>query len=90
MIYHFSWNSHYLVSTQVKAWKDKFIEKYWEFNLAHIKDIVEADYNFLTENILSRHWGLLFFSFMLIVLFSKEKKRTKTSFEKTFWYIYKK
>lgn len=51
MIYHFSWNSHYLVSTQVKAWKDKFIEKYWEFNLAHIKDIVEADYNFLTENI---------------------------------------
>ena len=51
MIYHFTWNSHYLVSTQVKAWKTKFIEKFWEFNLAHIKDIVNVDYNFLTENI---------------------------------------
>lgn len=51
MIYHFTWNSHYLVSTQVKAWKDKFIEKYWEFNLAHIKDIIEVDNNFISENI---------------------------------------
>lgn len=51
MIYHFTWNSHYLVSTQVKAWKDKFIEKYGEFNLAHIKDIIEVDNNFISENV---------------------------------------
>ncbi|MEH6536895.1 MAG: hypothetical protein V7719_10910 [Psychroserpens sp.] len=31
--------------------------------------------NFLTENTLSRQWGLLFFAFMLLVLFGKYKKR---------------
>ena len=51
MIYHFTGNSHYLVSTQVKAWKDKFIEKYWEFNLAQIKNILEVDNNFISENV---------------------------------------
>ncbi|WP_296634953.1 hypothetical protein [Polaribacter sp.] len=30
--------------------------------------------NFLTENILSRHWGLMFITFMLILLFSNRKK----------------
>ena len=30
--------------------------------------------NFLTENILSRHWGLMFFSFMIVLLFNKEEK----------------
>lgn len=31
--------------------------------------------NFLTENIFSRQWGLLFFAFMLLVLFSKNKEQ---------------
>lgn len=53
MIYHFTWNSHYLVSSQVKAWKNKFIEKYWEFNLVQIKNIVDFDNNFISENICS-------------------------------------
>lgn len=30
--------------------------------------------NLLTENILSRHWGLMFFTFMLMVLFSNKEK----------------
>ncbi len=30
--------------------------------------------NCLTENILSRHWGLMFFSFMLILLFSNREE----------------
>lgn len=30
--------------------------------------------NFLTENILSRHWGLMFFAFTLILLFSNREK----------------
>lgn len=51
MIYHFSWNSHYLVRNQVKAWKDKFIEKYEEFNLVKISNLAEVDNNFLVENI---------------------------------------
>ena len=33
--------------------------------------------NFLTENILSRHWGLMFFSFMLVLLFNKNEKIIK-------------
>lgn len=33
--------------------------------------------NFLTENILSRHWGLMFFTFMLILLFSNREKLIK-------------
>ena len=33
--------------------------------------------NFLTENILSRHWGLMFFSFMLVLLFNKKEKIIK-------------
>ena len=33
--------------------------------------------NFLTENILSRHWGLMFFAFMLIILFNKQEQLKK-------------
>lgn len=51
MIYHFTWNSHYLVTQQVRAWKDKFIEKYWDFNLVDIKNLGDVDKNFLVENI---------------------------------------
>lgn len=34
--------------------------------------------NFLTENILSRQWGLFFFAFVMIVLFSNQKKGKET------------
>lgn len=53
MIYFFSWNSHYLVMLQVNAWKDKFLEKYGEFNFLHIKTPWDHDVNFLAENMLS-------------------------------------
>lgn len=33
--------------------------------------------NCLTENILSRHWGLMFFTFMLILLFSNRKNNKR-------------
>ena len=51
MLYLFTWNSEYLVWEQVKSWKQKFIEKFWDFNLIHIKDINSTDNNFLAENI---------------------------------------
>ncbi len=51
MIYHFTWNSRYLVMNQVNSWKNKFIEKYWEFNLVNITNLSDVDNNFLVENI---------------------------------------
>ncbi|MGB0879394.1 MAG: phage head spike fiber domain-containing protein [Polaribacter sp.] len=42
-------------------------------NILQLSFCIIITLNFLTENILSRHWGLLFISFMAIVLFTKEK-----------------
>lgn len=53
MIYLFTWNSSYLLSEQVKSWKQHFVSKYWDFNLIHIKDIKNTDNDFLIENISS-------------------------------------
>ena len=53
MIYFFTWNSDYLIREQVKAWKDKFVTKFWDFNLLHIKSIESVNNNFLVENITS-------------------------------------
>jgi len=39
MIYFFTWDNDYEISEAVKSWKHKFVEKYWDFNLFHIKDI---------------------------------------------------
>jgi len=53
MLYLFTWNSDFLIKQQVKAWKDNFISKFWDFNLIHIKNIESTDNNFLVENITS-------------------------------------
>lgn len=53
MLYFFTWNSDFLIRQQVKAWKDNFISKFWDFNLIHIKNIEIVDNNFLIENITS-------------------------------------
>jgi len=44
------------------------------YNLLRLSLCIIISLNFLTENILSRHWGLMFVSFMLILLFSKKEK----------------
>ena len=44
------------------------------YNLLRLSFCIIISLNFLTENILSRHWGLMFVSFMLILLFSKKEK----------------
>ena len=51
MIYLFTWNSTFLISENVFLWKNQFIEKYWDFNLLHLKDINSTDKNFLSENL---------------------------------------
>jgi len=53
MLYFFTWNSDYLVRAQVKVWKERFISKFWDFNMIHIKNIESVDTNFLIENISS-------------------------------------
>ncbi|MEP5338905.1 MAG: hypothetical protein ABJL44_18515 [Algibacter sp.] len=47
------------------------------FDILKLTFCIITTINFLTENILSRHWGLMFFSFMLIVLFSNQEKSIK-------------
>jgi len=54
MIYLFTWNNDFLIREKTKKWKDLFVEKHWDFNLVHIKDIEEVDGNFLSENLLAQ------------------------------------
>lgn len=51
MLYHFTWNSHFLIQNHLKAWKEKFIEKNGDFNFLHIKNLLDHDKNFLIENL---------------------------------------
>lgn len=53
MLYLFTWNSDFLVKEKVKEWKNHFSEKFWDFNLIHIKNIDSVDNNFLAENLTS-------------------------------------
>ena len=53
MIYHFTWNSDYLVNEAVLNWKNIFLSKYWDFNLTQIKNLNEFDKNFLAECLIS-------------------------------------
>lgn len=57
MIYLFTWNNPYLVKEKTFSWKKLFIEKHWDFNIVHFKNIIENDDNLILENILSE-WFL--------------------------------
>lgn len=48
-----------------------------KFDIIKLSFCIILSINFLTENILSRHWGLLFFAFMLMVLFDNKEKLEK-------------
>ncbi len=54
MIYLFTWNNDFLIREKTRKWKNLFIEKHWDFNLVHIKNIEEVDGNFLSENLLAQ------------------------------------
>ena len=74
MLYLFTWNSEFLLKQEVKAWKERFISKYWEFNLIHIKDIESVDNNFLNTNITAS--SFLAEKKLIIIDLYKEKKKT--------------
>lgn len=45
MIYYFFWNNEFLIKKNVFSWKKQFLEKHWDFNFVHIKDLFEIDNN---------------------------------------------
>lgn len=53
MLYLFTWNNEYLVKEEIKKWKNHFLEKYWDFNLIHIKNIEDQDKTSLSGNLLA-------------------------------------
>ncbi|MDD3144662.1 MAG: hypothetical protein PHV23_00965 [Candidatus Gracilibacteria bacterium] len=53
MIYLFTGNSDYLVMENVLNWKNQFIEKYGDFNLIHLKNINEMEFDTYSQHILS-------------------------------------
>lgn len=46
-------------------------------NILQLSFCIILGLNFLTENILSRHWGLMFVSMMLIILFTNDEPKNK-------------
>jgi len=77
MIYFYTWNSSFLVAEQVKAWKNKFVSKFWDFNMLHIKDLNTVDNNFLIENTLST--SFLSEKKLIIINLDKETNEEKTT-----------
>ena len=53
MIYLFTWNSDFLVKEKTLKWKKLFIEKNWDFNLIHFKELENIDNNQISENLLA-------------------------------------
>ncbi len=39
MIYIFSWNNHIALKSELQKWKDRFLEKFWDFNFFNITEI---------------------------------------------------
>lgn len=65
MIYFFSGNSDFLISEKVWVWKKNFLEKFWENNLVHIKNIWEYNISELFDQLV---WISLFSEKKLIII----------------------
>ena len=64
MIYFFYGNSDFLLSETTKKWKNQFVQKYWDFQLTHIRDYSDPSSLQLDQNITS---GWLFAEKKLII-----------------------
>lgn len=73
MLYYYIWNSEYLIKEEVKAWKKKFLLKFWDFNLIEINNIDDIDNNFLGEILTSES----FLSEKKLVLISLEEEKNE-------------
>ena len=65
MIYLFTWNSDFLVREKTLNWKKLFIEKNWDFNLVHFKNLLDSHNNQISENLLSE--GFLWEKKLIII-----------------------
>jgi len=85
MIYLFTWNSDFLVREKTYAWKKLFIEKNWEFNLVHFKNLLEVDNNQISENLLAE--GFMWEKKLIIIdsfPLSTENKNSKATEKQDF------
>lgn len=65
MIYVFHGNSTFLLEETVAKWKNQFTQKYWDFQLTHMKDYSESELSNIEQSIVSE-W--LFAEKKLIIL----------------------
>jgi DNA polymerase III delta subunit len=78
MLYYYIWNSEYLLKEEVKAWKKKFLLKFWDFNLIELNDIENYDNNFLSENITA--WSFLSEKKFILISLEEVKDEEKNNF----------
>ncbi|MCH2189004.1 DNA polymerase III subunit delta [Candidatus Gracilibacteria bacterium] len=57
MLYLFTGNSRYLIEHQVSEWKKQFIQKHGDFNLLHLKNIIDYETNFIIESLTALPFG---------------------------------
>ena len=65
MIYLFHGNSSYILQKSLHSWKAKFLEKYGDINITHIKNFDNCDVNLLNQTLQS--WWL-FWEKKLVIL----------------------
>ena len=64
MIYLFFWEKHFR-DKLINSWKNSFGEKYSDLNIFHVKNTLDYDFNFYSQNLL---WGSFFASKKLFII----------------------
>lgn len=64
MIYLFFWEKHFR-DKLINSWKNSFAEKYSDLNIFHVKNTLDYDFNFYSQNLL---WGSFFASKKLFII----------------------
>jgi DNA polymerase III delta subunit len=59
MIYFFTWDNFSALKWEIQKWKDRFLEKFWDFNLLHIQEIESTPIQQIQESIIGQSflWG---------------------------------
>lgn len=65
MIYIFSWNNHVALKNELQKWKERFLEKFWDFNFFHLTNIYQIEKVTLHEILVS--WSFLWQKKLVLV-----------------------